>query len=257
MRTTLLATALAAASLVMVPIGGAAQANTSCSRLEIQAHRGYHYGSIDQNTIPAYDAANAHGYAIETDVREDSQGQLWMFHDRDVSRATNGTGKIDKLTTAQVKALRYNKGGSALPTFEQAVAAWSKYPTRRIYLEPKTKDEIPTIARELTAAGLVSNIRFTGFWDYVKKNFPAFATEPKSPTTYHDPSYWVQRHASAVMIGWKVMTAARVAAYHQAGLQVLETHNNTTTGWKHAIQLNFNGIMTDRPNEAKAFCATL
>jgi hypothetical protein len=34
-------------------------------------------------------------------------------------------------------------------------------------------------------------------------------------------------------------------------------HNNTTSGWAKAINLNFDGIMTDRPNEAMAFCLTL
>jgi len=257
MRTAILATAFAAATLVVIPTGGAADANTSCSQLEIQAHRGYHYGSIDQNTIPAFDQADAHGYAIETDVWHDAQGQLWVFHDRDVSRATNGTGKIDKMTTAQVRALRYNKGGSALPTLQEAVAAWSKYPTRRIYIEPKQLDAVPGIAHALSAAGLVSNIRFTGYWDYVEHNFPQFGTEPKSPKIYYDPSHWVAKHSDAVLMGWQFITAAQVAGYHQAGLEVLETHNNTTTGWENAIRRNFDGIMTDRPNEAKAFCSTV
>jgi len=48
-----------------------------------------------------------------------------------------------------------------------------------------------------------------------------------------------------------------VAGYHQAGLEVLETHNNTTTGWENAIRHNFDGILTDRPDEAKAFCETV
>ena len=257
MRTIGLATALAAATLVVVPTAGTAQANTPCDQLEIQAHRGYHYGKYDQNTVPAFDQANAHGYAIETDVWHDSQGQLWVFHDHDVSRATQGTGKIDKLTTAQVRALRYNKAGSPIATFEQAVAAWSKYPNRRIYIEPKQKNAVPAITQKLRAAGLVSNIRFTGYWGYVEANFPAFGTEPKSPKIYHDPSYWVARSADAVMMGWQVMTVARVNAYHQAGLEVLETHNNNTTGWTHAIKLGFDGILVDKPNEAKAFCPTV
>jgi glycerophosphoryl diester phosphodiesterase len=256
MRTAILATAFAAASLVAVPTGGAADANTSCSQLEIQAHRGYHYGSIDQNTIKSFNEADAHGYAIETDVWHDKQGQLWIFHDRDVARSTNGTGKIDKMTTAQVEALRYTKGGHRLPKIHKAVKAWSQYPKRRIYIEPKQKDAIPGIVQELKDAGL-TNIRFTGYWDYVEKNFPKFGIEPKSPKTYFAPSHWVAKHADAVMMGWQFITAAQVAAYHQAGLKVLETHNNTTTGWENAIRRNFDGILTDRPNQAKAFCRTV
>ena len=253
MRPIILAVTALVATLLAIP-SGTAQALTPCSELEIQAHRGYHYGSIDQNTVRSFNAANARGYTIETDVWHDAQGQLWIFHDRDVSKLTNGTGYIDQMSTAEVKALRYKKAGSPLPTFEAAVAAWSNYPTRRIYIEPKKREIIPAMVRKLKAAGLVDNIYFTGYWDYVETNFPAFRTEPKSPT-YYDPSRWA-RH-DALMTTVTVMTSERVDAYHQAGLEVLHFRANTTSPWERAIRLNFDGIMTDRPDHLKAFCPTV
>lgn len=245
--------AVVAATLVSVP-AGAANAVTDCSSLEIQAHRGYHYGTIDQNTIRSFDEANARGYTIETDVWHDAEGQLWIFHDRDVSKLTNGTGLIDQMTTAQVRQLRYKKAGSPLPTFEEAVAAWSKYPTRRVYIEPKQSTAIPPMARQLQAAGLVSNVYFAGYWDYVERNFPDFPTAPKS-STYYDPSRWARN--DALMTGWQSMTVDRVAAYHRAGLEVLHFRSNTTVAWENALRLNFDGIMTDRPNELRTFCPTV
>lgn len=252
-RKTILAALLLAVPLVTVP-AGAANAATPCASLEIQAHRGYHYGKFDQNTIRSFDEANARGYTIETDVWRDAQGQLWIYHDRDVSKLSTGTGFIDKMTTAEVRALRYKKAGSPLPTFEEAVAAWSKYPSRRIYIEPKQADAIPAMARQLQNAGLVKNIYFSGYWDYVERNFPAFSTAPKSGA-YTPPSRWARN--DAMMTNWKSMTVARTAAYHQAGLEVLHLRSNTTTAWENAIKLNFDGIMTDKPNELRAFCATL
>lgn len=248
------ATALAlAATLASVP-AGAADAATPCSSLEIQAHRGYHYGSIDQNTIRSFNAANSRGYTIETDVRRDAEGQLWMFHDRDVSKLTNGTGFIDELTTAQVNALRYKKAGSPVATFEEAVAAWSHYPTRRIYIEPKLREAIPVMVRQLRDAGLVSNIYFASYWDYVERKFPEFATQPKS-SAYYAPSHWASNEA--LMTSSRSMTPDRVAAYHQAGLEVLHFRSNTTAAWERAIRLNFDAIMTDRPNQLRAFCPTV
>ena len=253
MRKNILVATVLAATLVSIP-AGTADAATACSSLEIQAHRGYHYGSIDQNTIRSFNQANARDYTIETDVWHDAQGQLWIYHDRDVSKLTNGTGFIDRMTTAQVRALRYKKAGSPLPTFQEAVAAWSNYPTRRIYIEPKQQDAIPAMARQLQNAGLVSNIYFSGYWDYVERNFPAFPTAPKS-SPYQDPSRWARN--DAMMTTWKSMTLPRVAAYHQAGLEVLHFRSNTTTAWENAIRLNFDGIMTDQPNELRAFCRTV
>jgi glycerophosphoryl diester phosphodiesterase len=252
LRTSLAVTILAAVLVALPAVG--AEAATPCSSLEIQAHRGYHYGSIDQNTVRSFDEANARGYTIETDVWRDADGQLWIYHDRDVSKLTGGTGLIDQMSTAQVRALRYDKAGSPLPTFEEAVAAWSEYPTRRIYIEPKQQDAIPAMARQLQAAGLVDNIYFAGYWDFVERRFPAFKTQPKS-SSYYDASRWASN--DAVMTSWTSMTLARVRAYHQAGLEVLHFRSNMTTVWENAIRLNFDGIMTDRPNELKAFCPTV
>ncbi len=253
-KTIMAATAVLASTLVSVP-AGPAQALTPCAELEIQAHRGYHFSrTIDQNTVRSFDEAHARGYTIETDVWHDAEGQLWIFHDRDVSKLTNGTGLIDKMTTAQVRALRYDKAGSPLPTFEEAVAAWTKYPTTRVYLEPKQKTAVPKMADQLIAAGLTDNVYFVNYWDYVEANWPAFRTEPKSPT-YYEPSHWAGH--DALMTPYSSMTTERVDAYHQAGLEVLHTRANTTTVWEHAIRMNYDGIMTDRPDQLKAFCSTL
>lgn len=255
MRNIIGLTATALVAAVLAAPTGAAHALTPCSELEIQAHRGFHFSkTIDQNTVRSFDVADAKGYTIETDVRSDAQGQLWIFHDRDVSKLTNGTGFIDKMTTAQVRALRYRKAGSPLPTFDQAVAAWSTYPTRRIYIEPKERTVVPVMARKLQAAGLVDNVYFVGYWDYVEANWPAFRTEPKSPT-YYEPSHWAGH--DALMTPYSSMTTERVATYHRAGMEVLHTRANTTAVWERAIRLDYDGIMTDRPDQLRAFCPTV
>lgn len=253
MRANILVATVLAAALVSVPLG-AADGATVCSSLEIQAHRGYHTGRIDQNTVKAFDEAHARGYTIETDVWSDAEGQLWVYHDRDVSKLSTGTGFIDELTTEEVAALRYKAFGSPLPTFEEAVAAWSKYPTTRVYIEPKQSKIIPEMARQLKAAGLVDNIYFSGYWDYVERYFPEFPTQPKS-SDYYAPSRWSKN--DAVMTKWQSMTVARVAEYHAAGLEVLHFRSNKEYAWEQAIQLNFDGIMTDRPDDLRAFCPTV
>ena len=108
--------------------------------------------------------------------------------------------------------------------------------------------------RQLRAAGLVNNIYFVVWWDYVEANFPDFRTEPKSPT-YFAPSHWAGHDALMTQTG--SMTLSRVAAYHQAGLEVLHSRANAENVWANAIRLSFDGIMTDRPNELRDFCRTV
>ena len=75
------------------------------------AHRGYHSGGVVENTLAAFVEATRRGFSIETDVWKDSDGQLWVFHDHDVERLTGTPGYIDEMTTEQVAALRFLKGG--------------------------------------------------------------------------------------------------------------------------------------------------
>ena len=130
---------LVAATLVVLVAPAAQAAPTVCADLEIDAHRGYHYPRFDENSLPGMAEAAERGYAIETDVWADVEGQLWVFHDRDVSRTTTGWGEernIDAMTTAQVAALRYKKAGSPLPRLEEALGLWQTCPSTRITWSP-------------------------------------------------------------------------------------------------------------------------
>jgi glycerophosphoryl diester phosphodiesterase len=257
MRKLVLAGLLTASFLVVSP--GPASAATTCADLEIMAHRGYHSApGIAENTLEAFDGAAARGYSIETDVWSDAEGKLWIFHDRDVYRATGTHGYIDQMTSAQVAALRYKKGGDPLPTFLEAVNAWQYYAsTQRIYIEPKRQSYVDKMVPILRQYSVVNNVYFTGSTSYAENNYPEFGSAPKSIETYRDPSYWTQRGADAVLSKWQGMSSSQVDAYHQAGLEVEHRTANSTGDWSQAITLGFDSIMTDFPDKLKAFCPSV
>lgn len=95
-----------AGALVAGPAGGAP---ATCG---LAAHRGDHTSaSRTENSRGAFRQAIADGADyLETDVRADRQGTLWLMHDPTVDRTTNGTGRIRKMSTAQVRALRLDDG---------------------------------------------------------------------------------------------------------------------------------------------------
>jgi len=69
------------------------------------AHRG---GPIDrpENTFAAFDhAPNLGTNWIETDLRSSSDGEIVLIHDGTVDRTTDGTGAVNEMTVAQLKAL--------------------------------------------------------------------------------------------------------------------------------------------------------
>lgn len=85
-------------------------------------HRGAS-GTEPENTLRAFKAALAMGAdSIELDVHRCKSGELVVIHDGDVSRTTNGTGKISELTLEEIRQLDAGKG-ERIPTLDEALAA--------------------------------------------------------------------------------------------------------------------------------------
>jgi hypothetical protein len=78
------------------------------------AHRAAWYLGYPENSIESIKAAIAHGIDIvEIDVRRSADGVLCLFHDSEVDRTTNGTGKIEQLTWDYIQSLYLKNDGCA------------------------------------------------------------------------------------------------------------------------------------------------
>ncbi len=77
-------------------------------------HRGLHDASngVIENTAPAFAAAMAAGYGIETDLQISADGEAMVHHDDALGRLTEGTARLADLSAADIKAVRF-KGSSA------------------------------------------------------------------------------------------------------------------------------------------------
>jgi len=77
----------------------------SSDRPAIYAHRGSSI-VMPENTIPAYEWALAQGAdVLETDVRLSRDGTLFMFHDDELSRITQGSGLVLDASDDSLNAL--------------------------------------------------------------------------------------------------------------------------------------------------------
>lgn len=89
------------------------------------AHRGLHDAArgIVENTMPAFDAAIAKGYAIECDLVAAADGLPVVFHDDTLERLTEQDGPVARLTSADLKRVRF-KGSETvgIPTFAEVLA---------------------------------------------------------------------------------------------------------------------------------------
>jgi glycerophosphoryl diester phosphodiesterase len=79
------------------------------------AHRGLHDGkSSIENTASAFAAAVAQGYGIECDLQLTADGEAMVHHDDALGRLTEGNGRLDAMTAAQLKRVPMKVGSDRL-----------------------------------------------------------------------------------------------------------------------------------------------
>jgi glycerophosphoryl diester phosphodiesterase len=73
------------------------------------AHRGLHdaRSEVIENTPSAFVAAVAANYAIECDLQITADGEAMVHHDDVLGRLTEGEGRLDAMTAADVKRVSY------------------------------------------------------------------------------------------------------------------------------------------------------
>ncbi len=104
----------------------------SLSQPVIFAHRGAS-AHAPENTIAAFELALAQqADAIELDVKLSADGQVIVIHDSTVDRTTNGHGKVQDMTLAELKALDAGSfrgsqfAGEKIPTLENVFDAMGR-----------------------------------------------------------------------------------------------------------------------------------
>lgn len=159
MRSKLLL-ALAAAGLVVA--AGSAGAQTvppvgrPLDRQLVLAHRGASF-EAPEHTFPAYDEAVADDADfLECDLQLTKDGVLVCVHDTTVNRTSNGTGRVDSFTLAELRALDFGSwfnranpsraraeyvGLKIVPFEEQLDCYLGLNPNLRFHVETKAPSE--------------------------------------------------------------------------------------------------------------------
>ena len=85
------------------------------------AHRGLHGNGRAENSLSAFRAAVEHGYGAELDVHLLADGNLAVIHDSDLKRVTGQEGRIEDLTTEDLKNYRLEGTEDCIPTFREVL----------------------------------------------------------------------------------------------------------------------------------------
>ncbi|MCX6167704.1 MAG: glycerophosphodiester phosphodiesterase family protein [Ignavibacteriales bacterium] len=128
----------------------------------ICAHRGASE-THPENTLAAItEAVNLGAHMIEFDVRATKDNELVIIHDATVDRTTNGKGKIDQLTLAEIKLLDAGGWkdvkfkGEKIPTFEEVLQIIPKNIWMNIHIKGGVL-AAEKVARIITESGCIFN----------------------------------------------------------------------------------------------------
>jgi glycerophosphoryl diester phosphodiesterase len=123
------------------------------------AHRGLHdrEAGVIENTRSAFEAAIAHGYAIECDVQLSSDGVPFIFHDDDFDRLTSAKGRSDAMPIAEVQKLVLT--GSATDDVPQTFAQFLAQVAGRTQMQIELKQQDTPAKTAALAAGVASALK--------------------------------------------------------------------------------------------------
>jgi glycerophosphoryl diester phosphodiesterase len=134
--------------------------DVDCTDKLALGHRGT--GSLGllapENTLEAFTMAWEMGAdSIEIDVRDTEDGVPVLMHDDTVNRTTSGTGRVDEMTLAEIKALEIRALNPAVPvqqvpTFREALALFRG--RNLVDVDIKTAD-IPRLVEIIEEEGML------------------------------------------------------------------------------------------------------
>ena len=115
--------------MILAALSAATVAGQAASppKLGVLAHRGLCLVA-PENTLAAFHQALDAGYGFELDVYASKDGVPVVIHDPTVDRTTNGSGKVESMTLAELKQLDAGSGfdakfaGQRIPTLDEVLA---------------------------------------------------------------------------------------------------------------------------------------
>ena len=105
-----------------------------------------------ENSLSAFEAAAAHGYAIECDLQMSADGTVFVFHDRTLDRMTNLKGFVAKSLADDMRAATLERSAETVPTLTETLALVAgRVP---LILELKGEDADPDLFVQAVAKAL-------------------------------------------------------------------------------------------------------
>lgn len=238
------------------------------------AHRGGS-GLAPENTLAAFQQAVDDWDAdmIELDVHATADGECVVIHDPTVDRTTDGVGRVDRMTLAELRELdagyRFTPDGGAtfpfrgrgvkIPTIDEVLES---LPGMRLTVEVKTGAAQAPLFAALRRHGAEERVIVAGEQESSRTLFgeypgPTSASFRQAMSFYILARLGLSRFWRAPVVAvqiperWKgrqVLTPRLVRAFHRRGVAVHIWTVNEEAAMERLLDWGVDGIVTDRPD---------
>lgn len=214
-----------------------------------------------ENTVHAFRAAVALGYRyLETDVQVTRDGVLVTFHDDDLGRVTDRTGRVRDLTYAEVARARVG-GTEPVPALTEVL---EELPDARLNIDLKTPRAVDALARMVDSRQLHDRVCVGSFDERSLRRFRRACRRPVAtscgvlevgllrlvPAGRHVPRLLrgggVACQVPVSRLGLPFVSAAFVRRVHASGAQVHVWTVDDRESIEYLLDLGVDGIITDR-----------
>ncbi|MDQ0798912.1 glycerophosphodiester phosphodiesterase [Arthrobacter sp. SLBN-112] len=230
------------------------------------AHRGFSMDGLE-NSMAAFRAGVELGFRyLETDVHTTADGVLLLFHDETLDRVTDGRGRVQDLSAAEVAKARIN-GREPIPTFDELV---TRLPEARLNLDIKDWSSVHSTAAAIERHQVHHRVLVASFSDRRRRAVLKLLSRPVAssagvasnalftllgPVVPRRVFRRIMRRAlrdvQALQVPVRygrvpVVTAGFIRRAHDLGLVVHVWTINEATEMRRLLQLGVDGIVTDR-----------
>lgn len=221
-------------------------------------HRGAR-GHAPENTLLGFDTAMCLGaHWVEFDVQF-HEGELLLMHDLRLERTTNGSGRLDAHSVAQLRTLDAGKG-QQIPTLQEALSLIDQRIGVNIELKTwnGTGAEVARVLRDIVAQGWpLEKLQVSSFHLPELYEFHDLAPEiPIGVLLCGVPLDWAgcaaELGASSLNISDEFIDERIVADAHARDLKVFVYTVNHPDEISRMKAMGIDGIFTDYPDRALA-----
>jgi glycerophosphoryl diester phosphodiesterase len=219
--------------------------------VNIIGHRGA-AAEEPENTLRAFRRALDAGAAgVELDVHLTKDGRLAVIHDETVDRTTNGQGRVQDFTLAELQ--RLNAGlGEHIPALEEVVELVRG--RGQLLVELKLPEAAPPLLRLCREGRLFEDVRAISFWHpavkALKEEESRLRTGALMVGCPADPGGLARAAlADTLVLNYRYVNRQLADLTRQQGLKVIVWNIDDPEGLGPYLSMNLEGICTNKPEE--------